>query len=111
MRAMPVYHPLVKKRRTKQFNRQSLNQKDLAHRLGIEVSKMGRYERGAQIPDYDDAVKLGNYFDMSWNQIVEMCVEFRDRQKEFVKFFSSKNSESSGYSHVCTRETEKCGAR
>lgn len=108
---MPIMHPIVVKRRTRQAHLSGINQKDLAERLGIDVAKMGRYERGQQIPDYYDAVKLGEYFDMEWHQLVEMCVQFQRRKEEFIKFFSSKKSECSNDSHVCTSHTGKCGAR
>lgn len=117
---MPTYHPLVTKRRTKKMNRRSINQKELANRLGIDQAKMGRYERGEQIPSYDDAKAIGDYFELPWHKIIELCVEFRDRQQEFAKFFSTKLSESSSDSTVCTTSpsfqqpavlSKKCGAR
>jgi transcriptional regulator with XRE-family HTH domain len=109
---MPTYHPLVSKRRIKKIDNRAINQKELALRIGIDAAKMGRYERGQQIPDYDDAKTLGDYYELPWFQIIEMCVEFRDRQREFVNFFCQKLSEESGDSHVCTGQpAEKCGAR
>jgi transcriptional regulator with XRE-family HTH domain len=107
---MPNFHPLVTYRRQKRLNKKSINQKDLAERLGIDPWKMGRYERGQQIPDYDDARLIGAYFEMPWHEVVEICVSFRDRQREFQHFFSQKKSDYSAYSHVCT-DGEKCGAR
>ena len=108
---MPNFHPLATYRQQKRLNKKTINQKDLAYRLGIEAAKMGRYERGQQIPDYDDAKVIGEYFDMPWHEVVEICVAFRDRQKEFQHFFSQKKSEYISYSHVCATSDEKCGAR
>lgn len=108
---MPNFHPLATYRQQKGLNKKSMNQKDLADQLGIDAAKIGRYERGEQIPNYDDARLIGEYFEIPWHEIVEICVSFRDRQKEFRNFFSQKKSENTAYSHVCTTSSEKCGAR
>lgn len=109
---MSNYHPLVLKRRNRSIHRSLLHQRDLALRLGIVPSKMGRYERGEQIPDYEDAKKIADYYDMPWSDVIELCVKFQERQNELLNFFCKEMSEQFDHSHVCTRQdAEKCGAR
>lgn len=99
-------HPIENLRRAGK-----LSKKDLALKSGIPDHTISRIVRLHQIPDYDTALALANHFEMQWYRLVELCVQHRDR--EMRKKFSSKKSENTGYSHVCTtdEQLEKCGSR
>lgn len=43
----------------------SLNQSQLAEKLGIAVSSISQYETGDRMPSDDVKIKLANYFDVS----------------------------------------------
>lgn len=100
-----LIHPLENLRK-----HNKLTQAELALKVNLTKTIIGRFERGLQIPTYDEAKKLGSYFDLLWWQFIELCIDHREKRNQII--VRLKLSEPSSYSTVCTNEQyQKCGAR
>lgn len=91
-----LIHPLENLRKHKK-----MTQADLAVKVNMTKTIIGRFERGLQLPTYDEARMLGNYFDLLWWQVIELCIDHREKRDRIIA--RSKLSEPSTYSTVCTK--------
>ena len=83
----PITHNLRYHRSVK-----DMSQQEVADRIGgINRSTIANWERGSQIPDFEEAIKLANIYDVSLDELAAGAVSEREQNLDEMDIMVKAN--------------------
>lgn len=93
--------------------RKKITSTKLSIKTGIPEYILLKLERGEQVPDFEQSVRLGCFYEIPWHLVMERCHDYKNKIKtqKLYKKLSELRKESSELNKEKEMEKRTCNVK